>query len=77
MRQRLRLWQDRAGIKPFPFNGFRHAFAIYSLRNHADLLDIKEQMGHASIKSTAVYLEVVNEGRKQRHRKTSPRGNLK
>lgn len=77
MRQRLRFWQNRAGVKPFPFNGLRHAFAVYSLRNHADLIDIKEQMGHASIKTTAIYLEVVDEGRKHRHRKTSPRGNLK
>jgi site-specific recombinase XerD len=77
MRQRLKFWQKRSGIKPFPFNGFRHAFAVYSLRNHADLLDIKEQMGHVSVKTTAIYLEVVDEGRKQRHRQTSPRRNLR
>ena len=65
MRQRLEFWQNRAGIKRFPFSGFRHTFAVYSLRNHADLLDIKEQLGHASVKTTAIYLEVVDEGRKQ------------
>jgi integrase len=43
---------------------------------YARVHTVKEQMGHSSIKTTAVYLEVVNEGRKERHRKTSPRKNL-
>ncbi|GIK42471.1 MAG: hypothetical protein BroJett011_63040 [Chloroflexota bacterium] len=76
MRLRLKFWQMRAGIAPFRFHGFRHAYAIYSLRNNANLLDIKDQMGHASIKTTAIYLEVVNNNRKERHRQTSPRKNL-
>lgn len=72
MRTRLRYWQDRAGIEPFCFNSFRHAYAIYSLRNGADLLDIKEQLGHKSIKTTAIYTMVVDKDRWERHRKTSP-----
>lgn len=76
MRQALGRWQKLAGIEPFPFHGFRHAFAIYSLRNKADLLDVRDQMGHRSIKTTAVYTQVIDEGRKQRHKKSSPRSNL-
>jgi integrase/recombinase XerC len=76
IRLRLKYWQKKAGVKPFNFHAFRHAYAVYSLRNRADLLDIKEQMGHSSIKTTAIYLEVVDEGRKERHRKTSPRKSL-
>jgi integrase/recombinase XerC len=76
IRGRLKVWQDRAGIARFKFNGIRHAYAIYSLRNRADLIDIKEQMGHASITTTAIYTEVVAEGRTERHRITSPRKNL-
>jgi integrase/recombinase XerD len=76
MRTRLAYWQRQAGVKHFTFNGFRHAYAVYSLRNKADLLDIKDQMGHTSIKTTARYTEVVDEERASRHRRTSPRGNL-
>lgn len=72
MRIRLKYWQDKAQVPDFNFNAFRHAYAIYSLRNKADLLDIKDQMGHKSIKTTAIYTEVVDEERKQRHRRTSP-----
>jgi len=76
MRQALRDWQARAGVEHFTFHGFRHAYAVYSLRNKADLLDIRDQMGHASIQTTAIYTQVANEGRKERHRQTSPRSNL-
>jgi site-specific recombinase XerD len=76
MRQRLEHWQVRAGVKHFNFHAFRHAYAVYSLRNGADLLDIKEQLGHASIKTTAIYTEVVGRGRLERHRDTSPYANL-
>lgn len=76
MRQRLSVWLERAAVDHFTFHSLRHAYAVYSLRNRADLLDIKEQMGHSSIRTTAIYTEVVDEGRKERHRRTSPRGNL-
>lgn len=77
IRQRLRFWQTKAGIDHFTPYAIRHAYAIYSLRNLADLIDIQEQMGHASITTTAIYTKVVNRGRRERHRKTSPVGNLR
>jgi site-specific recombinase XerD len=76
MRQRLKVWQRRAGVERFTFHSIRHAYAIYSLRNGADLLDVRDQMGHASIKTTAVYTLVLGTGRGERHRRSSPRGNL-
>lgn len=77
IRQRLRFWQKRAGIDHFTPYAIRHAYAVYSLRNLADLIDIQEQMGHASIRTTAIYTKVVNIGRLERHKHTSPVGNLK
>ena len=74
--QRLRYWLQKADVPHFSMNNMRHAFAVFSLRNGADLIDIKDQMGHASIKTTAIYTEVVNKGRGERHQKTSPRKNL-
>ncbi|MBE7473190.1 MAG: hypothetical protein DPW09_24860 [Anaerolineae bacterium] len=74
--QRLRYWLKKADIPHFSMNQMRHAFAVFSLRNGADLIDIRDQMGHANLKTTAIYLEVVNKGRGERHQKTSPRKNL-
>lgn len=76
MRQALRKWCSLAQIKQFNFNAFRHAYAIYSLRNNADLIDIQHQMGHAKISTTAIYTLVVNMGREERHNITSPRASL-
>jgi integrase/recombinase XerD len=72
MRERLQYWQDLAGVDRFRFNGFRHAYAVYSIRNGAELLDVQGQMGHTNIKTTAVYTLVVPEGRSGRHKLTSP-----
>lgn len=74
--QRLRYWLKKADVSHFSMNNLRHAYAVFSLRNGADLIDIKDQMGHANIKTTAIYTEVVNKGRGERHLKTSPRKNL-
>jgi integrase/recombinase XerC len=71
--QRLRYWLKKAEVSHFSMNNLRHAYAVFSLRNGANLIDIKDQMGHANIKTTAIYLEVVNKGRAERHRKTSSR----
>lgn len=77
IRQRLRFWQKRAGIDRFTPYAIRHAYAVYSLRNFADLIDIQEQMGHATMTTTAIYTKIVNQGRLKRHQETSPVGNLK
>lgn len=77
IRRRLHFWQEKAGIDRFAPYAIRHAYAIYSLRNLADLIDIQEQMGHASIETTALYTKVVNQGRLERHQKTSPLAHLK
>ncbi len=76
IRQRLHFWQEKTGIDQFTTYAIRHAYAIYSLRNLADLLDIRDQMGHASITTTAKYTKVVNQGRCKRHQETSPLSNL-
>jgi integrase/recombinase XerD len=75
--QRLKFWRNKADVEHFSPYALRHAFAIYSLRAGADLLDIRDQMGHASIKTTAIYTQVVNAGRLERHRKANPMKYLK
>jgi site-specific recombinase XerD len=76
MRQALRKWCKWAQIDQFNFHALRHAYAIFSLRNHADLIDVQHQLGHRRLSTTSIYTQVVNLGRYERHRKTSPRSFL-
>ena len=76
MRQELGELCRRAGVPHLTPHQFRNAYAVYSLRNRADLLDIQRQMGHSNIATTGRYLLVDDEGRSERHDSSSPRGKL-
>jgi site-specific recombinase XerD len=43
-------------------HGLRHAHALELYRAGADLVDIRDQLGHANIASTDAYLRRVNQG---------------
>lgn len=73
IRRILARWQKRAGVAQFTFNQLRHAYATYSHWNGAPLADIKEQLGHSSIRTTAIYTQIAEPDRLSRHRQTSAR----
>jgi integrase/recombinase XerC len=76
MRQDLEERCLKLGLPHLTPNQFRNAYAVYAIRNRADLLDVQKQMGHTSITTTARYTLVDDEGRQGRHNKKSPRGKL-
>jgi site-specific recombinase XerD len=73
MRQSLGIRCERLGLGHHTPHEFRHAFAIYSLRNRADLLDVQKQLGHQSVVTTSRYTLVDDTGRAERHGESSPR----
>lgn len=76
MRQDLAEHCRRAGITHLTPHQFRSGYAVESIRNGADLLDVQRQLGHSNISTTSRYLKVDDSGRADRHGNSSPRGRL-
>lgn len=61
-----------AGVRELYPHAIRHTAATHMLNNGADLLDIKEQLGHRSLSTTQVYLHVALDRRRERYRRSHP-----
>ncbi len=60
--QTIKLWVKHSGIKKnVSFHTARHTFAILLLSNKTDLYTVSKMMGHASLKTTELYLKVLDE----------------
>lgn len=62
----------QAGVDHIRFHSLRNGYAIYALRNGADIEDVRRQMGHTNLATTALYTLSVDRGRGERHEQHSP-----
>lgn len=62
----------QAGVDHIRFHSLRNGYAIFALRNGADIEDVRKQMGHTHLATTALYTLSDDRGRGERHEQHSP-----
>jgi len=74
--RRVKRFGQTKGLDFTP-HALRHSFATHLLENGADLMLIKEILGHASLSTTQKYTHVTAETMKKAYRRAHPRSGAK
>lgn len=76
LRQIIRRRAERAGVPVPSLHSFRRAFALYALRNGADIYSLQRLMGHSDLTVLRRYLKQTEADLREAHRRAGPVDNL-
>lgn len=62
--RRIRPMSVDAGVKPIRFHDLRHTFASHLVMRGRPLIEVRDLLGHRSIKSTEIYAHLTEEFKK-------------
>lgn len=68
----IKILCQRAGVRELYPHAIRHSAATHMMNHGADLIDIRDQLGHRSLSTTEIYLHVALERRQAQYRKSHP-----
>jgi integrase/recombinase XerD len=73
----VKKYAKRAGIKKkVTPHTLRHTFATHLLENGANIMVIKDLLGHASLSTTQIYTHVTDEHKKEIYERSHPLGGM-
>jgi len=76
LRQIIRRRAEKAGVPVPSLHSFRRAFALYALRNGADIYSLQRLMGHSDLTVLRRYLKQTEADLQEAHRRAGPVDNL-
>jgi len=76
LRQIIRRRAEKAGVPVPSLHSLRRAFALYALRNGADIYSLQRLMGHSDLTVLRRYLKQTEAGLQEAHRRAGPVDNL-
>ena len=65
---------QKAGLPKLTPHGIRHACALHLLENGADIVSVKNLLGHARLETTAIYFRLTTSHIKKLLERSHPRG---